>query len=158
MESRLFRMNVAFETSVLPDPGVPTNPSDLITLGFLSTFFAQRRRITNSWAIPYSALAATSIATGILAAEDDCIMYLKSNGGPVDMSASPQIAAGTRDGQGLLLIFTSNADTVFLEDGTGLDMPNGNVRSKLGTRLAFVWDNGQSVWRNTFWNNVGGIV
>jgi hypothetical protein len=158
MESRLYRMNVAFTTSALPDPGSPTNSYDLITLSYVAATFASRRKITNTFASPYSALAGTSIAHGMTSAYDDCIMYLKGSSGAVDMSANPQIAAGTHDGQRLVLVFTSDTDTVLLEDGNGLDLPAGSRRSALGTRLEFVWDNGQSKWRETFWNNVGGIV
>lgn len=158
MESRLYRMNVAFETSVLPDPGAPTNPYDLITLGYLTGSFATRRRITNSWASPYNAVAGTSIAHGLLATEDECVMYLKATSGAINMTANPQIAAGTSEGQVLRLVFTSDTDTIFLEDGTGLSLPNGNRRSLAGTILEFVWDDTQSVWRESFWNNVGNLI
>lgn len=158
MESRLYRMNVAFETAALPDPGTPTNSYDLITLGYLDTNYSKKQRVTNTWSSPYSAVAGTSLAHGLTNKEDLCVMYLKGSSGAVDMSANPQIAAGTRDGQRLKLIFTSDTDTVLLEDGNGLAMPNGNVRSLAGTILEFIWDNDQSKWRNSFWNNVGGIL
>lgn len=158
MESRLYRLNVAFETSALPDPGAPTDPFDLITLGYLTGTFAQRQRVTNTFAAPYSAVAATPIAHGLLAAEDACVMYLKSNTGAVDMSATPQIAAGTTNGQVLRLIFTSDTDTVYLEDGAGLALLNGNRRSVAGTIIEFIWDSTSAVWRESFWNNVGGIA
>lgn len=158
MESRLYRMNVAFETSVLPDPGTPVEDYDIITLGYLNDNYAKKRRVTNTWASPYSAQAGTSIAHGLLDTEDSCLMYVKGNSGAVDMSANPQIAAGTRDGQELHLVFTSDSDTVLLEDGNGLHMPQGPIRSALGCHIKFHWDAGQSLWRNSFWNSVGAIV
>lgn len=158
MESRLFRMNVAFETSALPDPGTPSNSYDLITLGYLNTDYSKKRRVTAASNAPYDCVAATSIAHGLLATEDECVMYAKGVSGAINMSANPQIAAGTRNGQQLHLIFTSDSDTVLLEDGDGLHMPNGNVRSLAGTHIKFTWDSVASLWRNSFWNNVGNIV
>ena len=158
MESRLYRLNVAFETAALPDPGTPTNSYDLITLGYLDTNYAKKRRITSSWASPYSCVAGTSIAHGLLSTEDSCLMYLKGSSGAVDMSANPQIAAGTRDGQELHLIFTNDTDTVLLENGNGLHMPQGPIRSALGCHIKYHWDAAQSLWRNSFWNNIGAIV
>lgn len=156
-ESRLYRLNVAFETVALPDPGTPTNPYDLITLGYLETNYAKARRVTSSWSSPYSAVAGTSIAHGLLSTETDCVMYLKSNGGVVDMTAVPQIAAGTRDGQLLKLIFTNDTDRVLLQDGNGLYMPQGDRRSLAGTILDFTWSADQSKWFESFWNNVGDL-
>jgi len=158
MESRLYRVNLAWETSALPDPGTPLQTYDLITLGYLSTYFSMGRRITNTFASPYSAVAGTSIAHGMTSSEQDCLMYLKGNSGAVDMSANPQIAAGTRDGQFLHLIFTSDTDTVLLETGNGLHMPQGQIRSKAGTHITFHWDNGSSLWRQSYWNGIGEIV
>lgn len=158
MESRLYRMNVAFETAALPDPGTPTNSYDLITKGYLDASYSKKRRVTNTWSSPYSAVAGTSIAHGLLSSEDECVMYLKSNGGPVDMSANPQIAAGTRDGQTLILIFVDSTDTVYLEDGNGLSMPQGPIRSTIRTITSFTWDADQSLWRNSYWNNIGSLV
>lgn len=158
MENRVYRFLAGVEQDAAPDQGTPVDPADLITLSYLQTFVAAIKKITNTFASPYSAVAGTSIAHGMTSANLECEMYLKGSSGAVDMSANPQIAAGTKDGQRLTLVFTSDTDTVFLEDGTGIVMPNGNVRSALGTILQFDWDDGQSKWRNTFWNNVGGIV
>lgn len=158
MESRFYRMNVAWETSALPDPGTPSNSYDLITLGYLTTFAAQRRKNTNTSSSPYAAVAGTSIAHGLTSAYDDCIMYLNSNGGAVDMSANPQIAAGLAAGQVLHLIFMSDTDTVLLENGNGLHMPQGPVRSKAGTHLTFHWDATASLWRNSYWNGIGDLI
>lgn len=157
-QSRIYRFVVGVEQAAQPDPGTPSDPADVVPFSYLTANYSKEKRVTSTWASPYSAVAGTSIAHGLQSDEDECLMYLKGNSGAVDMSADPQIAAGTKDGQRLQLIFTSDTDTVFLEDGTGLAMPNGNVRSAAGTILEFLWDNGQSTWRNSFWNNVGGIV
>lgn len=157
-QSRIYVFMVGVEQSTQPDPGTPSADADVVPYSWLIANYGKARRVTNTWGSPYSAQAGTSIAHGLQSTETDCLMYLKGNSGAVNMTADPQIAAGTRDGQRLVLIFTSDTDTVLLEDGTGLAMPNGNVRSASGTVLEFSWDSGQSLWRNTFWNNVGGIV
>ena len=157
-QSRIYEFMVGVEQGSQPDPGTPANPSDVVPFDYLDDNYTKARRVTNTWDSPYSAQAGTSIAHGLLAKEGDCLMYLKGNSGAVDMSADPQIAAGTRDGQYLRLIFTSDTDTVLLEDGTGLAMPNGNIRSASGCVLDFFWDAGESLWRNSFWNNVGSLV
>lgn len=158
MESRLYRMNVAFETSSLPDPGTPTNSYDLLTLGYLQANYTKDRRVTGASNAPYDCVAATSIAHAMELDEDECVMYVKGDSGAVDMVANPQIAAGTKNGQQLHLIFTSDTDTVLLEDGNGLHMPQGPIRSLAGTHIKFTWDSVASLWRNSFWNNVGNIV
>lgn len=158
MQSRVYRFMVGIEQSAQPDPGVPVDPADIVPLDYLSTYFAQRRKVTSTFAAPYLAVDGTSIAHGMTSAYSDCVMYLKSTTGVIDMTAVPQIAAGTSDGQVLHLIFTSDADTVLLETGNGLHMPQGSVRSLLGTHLTFHWDAGSSLWRNSYWNGIGAIL
>lgn len=155
MESRLYRLNVGFSTASLPDPGTPSNPYDLITLGFLNTYFSRQKRVTGTVASPYLCVAGTSIAHGLQSNEDECLMILKGSSGAVDMSANPQIAAGTKVGQRLQLLFQSNTDTVYLEDGDGLNMKNGNRRCVAYTVLEYIWDG--TSWNESFWNNVGDL-
>lgn len=151
-------MNVAFETSTLPDPGTPTDPYDLITLGFLDSEYSKKRRVTGTWSAPVSQDPAVSVAHGLLATEDECIMFLKSNGGAGVLSGSPIFAAGTRNGQVLRLVFTSDTDTLFLQDGGNLRMKNGSRRSLADTVLIFHWDSVAAAWREESWNNVGDVV
>jgi hypothetical protein len=159
MESRLYRMNVGFETSVLPDPGVPVNSYDLITYGFLQTYAAKRRRITGTRAVPISVNSVTPIPHGLLAAEDECLMFLKSNGGDVDLiTANPQIAPGTAPGQVLRLHFTSDVDTLFLRNGNGVVAVQGPRRSLAETVLVYHWDSVGLVWVEASWNQVGNIL
>ena len=48
--------------------------------------------------------------------------YIQGSGGAVDISANPQVTAGTIDGQELLLVGRSDTNTVQLDDGTGLSL------------------------------------
>lgn len=158
MQSRLYTFIVGVEQSAQPDPGTPSASADVVPFSWLTSNYSKDRKITNTHASPYSAVAATSIAHGMGSDEQDCLMYLKGDSGAVDMSANPQIAAGTRDGQFLHLVFTSDTDTVLLENGNGLHMPQGPIRSKAGTHITFHWDNGSSLWRQSYWNGIGDLI
>lgn len=78
--------------------------------------------------------------------------YIAGSGGPVTVSASPQVAAGTTNGQLLTLVGTSATNTVKLSDGTGLAL-NGPWTGALSSALTLEWDNGASLWREISRNN-----
>lgn len=78
-------------------------------------------------------------ATGISATSLDEVQYIEGSGGAVDISASPQIAAGTNIGQTLELNGCSNTNTVLLEDGTGLSI-NGPWLAELDSCLGLRWN------------------
>lgn len=90
-------------------------------------------------------IVATS---GILLTSDlaEQTLFIKGSGGAVNITASPQITAGTRVGQKLRLIAKDNTNTVQLDDGTGLDMagPWVGVNNSV---IEFFWDG--SVWVET---------
>lgn len=72
-------------------------------------------------------------------------IYVQGSPGAVDISASPQIAAGTADGQLLLLVGADDTKTVTLENGTGLKQ-QGTVILGKNSSILYSWDNAQSVW------------
>ncbi len=157
MESREYLINTGIETSTLPDPGTPTDPYDLIYLSYLEANYSKGVRVTNSIGSPYSAVAGTSIAHGLQDDEDLCVMFLQGNGaGTTDMSANPQIAVPTKIGQRLILVFTSDANRVKLEDGTGLNMKNGDRLSLNHTVLEFLAVS-LTAWTEISWNGVGDV-
>jgi hypothetical protein len=65
--------------------------------------------------------------------------YIAGNGGPVVVTANPQIAAGTVDGQQLVLQSRDATDTVQLSDGTGLSL-NGAWIGGLDSSITLTWD------------------
>lgn len=65
--------------------------------------------------------------------------YIAGNGGPIVVSASPQIAAGSVDGQQLMLQSKDATNTVELQDGNGLAM-NGPWIGGLNSVISFTWD------------------
>lgn len=65
--------------------------------------------------------------------------FIAGNGGPVTVTANPQIAAGTNVGQLLTIIGRSATDTVTFQDGTGLSM-NGAFKAALDSSITLLWD------------------
>ena len=71
------------------------------------------------------------------------IAFIQGDGGAVDITADPQIAAGTAVGQRLTLIGRNDTNTVRLEDGTGLSL-NGAAVLALQSAIDLMWDG--TVW------------
>lgn len=74
------------------------------------------------------------------------VIYVKGSGGPVDITANPQIADGSLDGQLIVLIGVDDTDTVTVENGTGISM-DGDAVLKAGSSIMFAWDDAGDVWR-----------
>jgi len=69
--------------------------------------------------------------------------------GIIDMSAlTPQIQAGTVDGQELLLLGLSDADAIVLKNGNGLKL-NGEWVSTANSALELFWNATSSLWTET---------
>jgi hypothetical protein len=93
--------------------------------------------LTGSRASPEAISAAGGIAfTGVNSRN---LWFVAGDGGPIDITANPQIAAGSSDGQELKIIGTSDANYVTLDHGTGLSM-NGSYDLSLDKSIEFVWD------------------
>lgn len=115
--------------------GTPTNATDASTKGYVDGLSAPT--ITGTRALPQSIVAGTGIA--FVGTAWNSTWYIQGSGGAVDVSANPQIAAGTSVGQRLRLIARSNTNTVKLEDGTGLDL-NGMWIGEASSVLDLEWD------------------
>lgn len=79
--------------------------------------------------------------------------YIKGNGGPIDITATKQIADGAFEGQGLILCGCDNTSTVLLENGNALIM-NGPYTMKDGSLIRFNWDASQSLWQEEYRNDL----
>lgn len=68
--------------------------------------------------------------------------FVAGNAGAVDISANPQIAAGTNAGQRLMLVGRHDTNTIRLEDGTGLKLKGGSAEVYLfaDSTAEFVFD------------------
>lgn len=94
----------------------------------------------------YGSPQSITAGGGITATTDQRqLHYVTGSGGAVDISANPQISAGTIDGQEMRLIGTDNTNTVTLDHGTGLIM-NGSCVLQAGSSIDYSWSSGASAW------------
>jgi hypothetical protein len=88
-------------------------------------------------------ISSTGI-TALQGADED--IYVDTASGEVDVTANPQISAGTVDGQTMRIIGTSDADYIKLEDGDGLRL-NGPWLSYESSVLSLRWDAAGTRWQ-----------
>lgn len=81
------------------------------------------------------------------------IQYVAGSGGAVDISANPQISAGTTNGDKLTIIGTHNTNTVTLDNSNGLSM-NGSCILSAGSSITFIWSAINSLWIEESRNDV----
>lgn len=79
------------------------------------------------------------------AAVNEEIQYIAGDGGAVQVTADPPVAAGTFDGQKLVLIGTSDDDTVSLAVGASLKMNGDVVLGQFGA-IELRWSTSASLW------------
>lgn len=104
---------------------------EAVTFAKLAT---QLLKVTGTRAAPTSITAAGGVAPSGKWFE---VMFVQGSGGAVDITANPQIAAGTSVGQLLLLIGRGNGLT--LDDGTGLSQ-NGSITLDADDAVLYMWD------------------
>ena len=93
--------------------------------------------ITGSRASPSLIIAGTGIAfTGVAG---NNTWFIAGSGSAIDISASPQIVAGTNVGQRLTLIGRHATNTVQLDDGSGLSI-NGSCILAEDESISLFWD------------------
>lgn len=94
------------------------------------------RSVSGTRGSPLSITAVGGISFSAIGDEDQ---YIQGSGGAVDISATPQIQAGSVDGQRLCLIGRSNDNTVLFENGSGLVL-NGPAELSEDDTLCVRWD------------------
>jgi len=99
--------------------------------------------ITGTRAAPQSIAAATGITINDEPIE---VIFVQGSGGPIDITANPQIEAATITGYQLILIGRDNTNTVKLDHGTGLSL-NGPFYLKEDCIISLIWD-------GTNWNEL----
>jgi hypothetical protein len=97
--------------------------------------------VSGSQASPTAITAAGGISFSGSAYSN--ISFITGSGGPVTVTATPQISAGSLAGQKLVLISESATNTVKLQDGNGLAL-NGAWVGGLNSVITLLWDG--SVW------------
>lgn len=83
-------------------------------------------------------------------------MLVAGDSGPIDITANPQIIAGT-DGNILTLEGTCNTNTLLLEDGNGLSLYKGwSITLKDGVVITLVYTKADTTWREVS-RTTGGL-
>jgi hypothetical protein len=98
--------------------------------------------VTGSEGTPSAIIAGTGVAfTGTKPRS----LWFITTSGLVDVTANPQIAAGSIVAQELLLLYVgTESDGLILDDGTGLAL-NGQITMTNGSSITLIWTG--SVWR-----------
>lgn len=81
------------------------------------------------------------------------IQYVAGSGGAVDITANPQISAGTTNGDKITIIGTHNTNTVTLDNGTGLSL-NGSCVLAAGSSITLIWSAVNTLWIEESRNDV----
>jgi hypothetical protein len=103
--------------------------------------------VVGTRASPTAIVAGTGFAAP--ASSKDVLVYAEGSGGPVTLSASPQIAAGVRDGQEYCIRGRTSANSITMVDGNGLNL-NGPKTLNADDELCLKWDTSQ--WVETNWS------
>jgi hypothetical protein len=94
-------------------------------------------KIHGSTGSPTNVVAGTAIAADAAVLEQT--WFVQGSGGPVTVSANPQIVAGTKVGQKLRLYGCSDANTLKYANGTGLKL-NRDCTLGIDTILKLFWN------------------
>lgn len=105
--------------------------------------------ISASRASPNNITAAGGITASVSAQSE--IQYVQGSGGPINITANPQITVGTFAGQKLVLIGRNDTNTLTLEHGTGLAL-NGPCVLVADAVIGLVWDG--TNWVEMFRNDI----
>ncbi len=92
---------------------------------------------------PSSPIVVISITGVITTSSQRQLQFVQSSGGAQTLSAIPQVQAGSTIGQELVLIGTSAANYIILEDGLGLSL-NGPINLTNNAAITLIWNS--SVW------------
>lgn len=151
-QPRVYEYDTTVTTATQPNAGTPSLSSDLLTLGYLQGAYSGKPAVTGTKASPSAIVAGTGIAFAGVARDFFHTWFIQGSGGAVDVSANPQIAAGTAVGQKLRLIGCSDTNTVNLNDGTGLKLSAADRLLSEYSVLELEWDG--SNWVEAGWNNI----
>ncbi len=93
-----------------------------------------------------SSTTSTAITAGGGVTVTNTVMRISGSGGAVDITANPQVVAGI-DGQVVMLIGTSDTNTVKFDDATGLQLAGAvSFTMGIGDTLTLMYDGTNSVW------------
>jgi hypothetical protein len=116
-------------------------------LYFQSGAGASAPNTVGSRAVPTDIVAANGVQFSGSYFEN--VYFIQGSGGAVDITANPQIAAGSFIGQKLLLIGCSATNSVQFDDGNGIKLKNK------GSVYLFDDESIEFVWTGTAWVEIG---
>jgi len=87
----------------------------------------------------------TSLAQAATLTPSQTCHRVSGTPGAVTLSTTTPIAAGSKEGQYLLLIGTNNTNTVTIEDSGTVDQ-NGDITLGLGQAIAYRWSASRALW------------
>lgn len=123
----------AVTTNHIRDSAVTTEKIN--ALAVTAAKIASYRTVTGTRSAPVDVTTSGITPAGVA----DELIFVQGSGGAINITANPQIAAGTAVGQVLSLVGRSASSTVLLEDGNGLDM-NGEYLLTDNAEIGFNWD------------------
>jgi hypothetical protein len=95
----------------------------------------------------FTSSTLTTITAGAGITVTKALMLIQSNGGTVDITANPQIADGSTDGQIVILKGASDTNRVLLEDGDGLSLSEGvSLYLGLNDTITLLYDSDDDLW------------
>lgn len=74
--------------------------------------------------------------------------YVASSGGVAPLAHNPQIAPGSQVGQKLILVGTSDANSIVVNDGTGVKLNGPSITLNASQKIQLDWDGTQ--WNEDF--------
>lgn len=123
----------------------PDSTSKLAFVGLTANSAGGQGSCSGAYVVHGSTASPVSVGAGGLTSYTDCraLVFIKSPGGEVNVTANPQITAGVRVGQEMRLIGTSDTDYPVFEDGAGLSI-NGPFSLQQDVVVDMYWNG--SVW------------
>jgi hypothetical protein len=146
---RTYTFVTGVETPSLPSSTDPTVDADYVNKGYADkNYGAPGVNRTGSKASPTDITAGGGITP--IANRRMQIMFIQGSGGAVDITANPQIVAGSQEGDILILVGCSDTNTVTFDHGTGLDL-NGQRVLGANHMLMLMWLATGTVWAEMFY-------
>lgn len=137
MNPRIVEFIIGIEATAQPDAGTPTNVNDVLTLGFINSNLAGKRKVIGSLASPTSVTASGLTVAAGETYEHDYLVFVKGSSGAVDITANPQITHSLVVGDTLELRGCSDTDTLKLDNGNGLSLNSDSIVLKSGSIIRF---------------------
>lgn len=111
-----------------------------------NTQWVDQLTVTGTSAAPRAITAAGGV--GFTGSTFRNIWYVESNSGAVTVTATPQIAAGTIEGQELKLVQMDATKTLQFSDGNGLALSGNStlILDQIRKMAVFHWDSQGAVW------------